>query len=455
MLRYLPSAAELAHKKRRRAERLAATAPALQRPNQILGRRSTIGCVAVEVTQRCNLDCTLCYLSEYSEAVPDPPMAELREKLDRIKDLYGVHTNVQLTGGDPTLRAHAELVEIVRYAAKIGLYPALFTNGIRASRELLRELADVGLVDLALHVDLTQQRKGYTSEVALNEVREKYLERAHGLGLALIFNTTVFAGNVHEVPDIVRFCVKNAGELGMASFQLQADTGRGILHKRDEAITKQRLQKLIEEGCAGVKLSWESVLFGHPDCHNVAYSVVSGGKVIDLFDDERVLAQWLADFGTLTLDRTQAVRSALKVVGYMLREHPEWLRIGGRWAGSKLLAALPPAILQALRERRRPQVAKLSFFMQNFMDADNLVKERIENCSFHIATRQGSISMCLHNARRDDYIIPPNLVRGRDLFPKRPPIATALSGSVSTDREESAPAGPRQPEEDGPAEVRR
>jgi hypothetical protein len=31
--------------------------------------------------------------------------------------------------------------------------------------------------------------------------------------------------------------------------------------------------------------------------------------------------------------------------------------------------------------------------------------------------------MCEHNARRDDYIIPPNLVRGVDIQPSRPPIA--------------------------------
>jgi hypothetical protein len=197
-----------------------------------------------------------------------------------------------------------------------------------------------------------------------------------------------------------------------------------VLRKRDPAISRQRLQRLIEEGCGGVKLSWDSVLFGHPDCHNVAYTLVAGGKVIDLFDDERVLAQWLADFGTLTLDRTQAVRSAVTVLMHMLREEPQWLAIGGRWAGSKLLAALPPMLVQAVREQRRPQLAKLSFFMQNFMDAGELVPERIHNCSFHVATRDGAISMCLHNAGRDDYIIPPNLVRGRDLQPRRPPIAS-------------------------------
>jgi molybdenum cofactor biosynthesis enzyme MoaA len=425
-MNYVPTDEELAHKQLRRDARLADTHAAFQKPNQVLGRRSTIGCVALEITQRCNLDCTLCYLSEYSEAVPDPPMADLKRRLDIIKDKFGVHTNVQITGGDPTLRPRAELVEIIAYAAKIGLYPALFTNGIRASRELLRELADVGLVDLALHVDLTQERKGYRTEVELNRLREKYLERAQGLGLALIFNTTIFAGNVDEIPDLVRFFVKHAGALGMASFQLQADTGRGSLHKRDLSISQQRIRSLIEQGCEGVLLSWESVLFGHPKCHNIAYTIVSGGKVIDLFDDERVLSRWLRDFGKVQLNRTQIIRSSLAVLRHMLIEKPDWLRYGGAWAGRKLLAAVPPAFAALLATGRKPQLGKLSFFVQNFMDADAIDFERTHHCSFHVATRDGTMSMCEHNAQRDEHIIPPNLVRGRDIKPKRPPIASVL-----------------------------
>ncbi len=426
---YTPSASELEHKQRRREQRLADTDPAFRQPNQVLGQRSTIGCVALEITQRCNLDCTLCYLSEYSESVPDPPMDELKRKLDYIKDRFGVHTNVQITGGDPTLRPRHELVEIVRYAASIGLYPALFTNGIRASRQMLTELADVGLVDVAFHVDLTQERKGYTSEIQLNEVREKYLERARGLGIAVIFNTTVFQGNIAEVPELVRFFVRHAGELGMASFQMQADTGRGYLRKREDMITKQRICRLIEQGCGGTHLSWESVLFGHPECHNIAYTIVAGGQVIDLFDDVGVLSRWLSDFGTVALDRTQAVQSATRVLRHMLTQRPEWLLHGGAWAGRKLLEALPPMVRQAVAGQR-PQLGKLSFFIQNFMDADSLKGEvessRLKHCSFHVATREGSLSMCEHNSRRDDYIIPASLIRGRDILPKRPPIAAVL-----------------------------
>src|SRR6266849_5025928 len=96
----------------------------LQVPTQAIGRRYAIGCVAVEITQRCNLDCTLCYLSESSEKVKDIPIELVFERLHRIRETYGDGTSVQITGGDPTLRKRDELVAIVREAAQLGLEPS-------------------------------------------------------------------------------------------------------------------------------------------------------------------------------------------------------------------------------------------------------------------------------------------------------------------------------------------
>jgi pyruvate-formate lyase-activating enzyme len=387
--------------------------------NQVLGRRSTIGCVALEITQRCNLDCTLCYLSEYSESVPDVPMETIKARLDMIKRDYGVHTNVQITGGDPTMRDREELVEIVRYAASIGLSPALFTNGIRASRDLLRRLADVGLIDVAFHVDLTQERKGFATEMSLCAVREKYIARARDLGLALIFNTTLFDGNVRELPDLVRWFRDRAGIVGMASFQMQAATGRGFLRERDpELITRRRIRGLIEDGC-GAKLGWDKVLIGHPDCHDIVYTLSAEDKTVELFDADGLVERFLADFGSVQMDRTRPVEAALELLKHALWERPGCALTLGAWMGRKLLQ-FGPAYARA-RLRGKP-AGKISFFIQNFMDEDRLIDARIRNCSFHVATDRGGVSMCLHNAKRDEFIIPAWMKKGRDLEPRRPPI---------------------------------
>src|SRR5262249_59964828 len=102
--------------------------------NQVLGRRSAIGCVALEITQRCNLDCTLCYLSESSERVKDLPLAEVFRRIDAIAEQFGAPTSVQITGGDPTLRDSAEVRAIVERVRQPGRLPRLLTNGILAKR---------------------------------------------------------------------------------------------------------------------------------------------------------------------------------------------------------------------------------------------------------------------------------------------------------------------------------
>ena len=108
-------------------------------PNQMAGRRWPVACVSLEITQRCNLDCTLCYLSDSSEAVRDFPLEEVFRRIDIIHDHFGPGTDVQVSGGEPTLRRRDELVAIVRRLRQRGLRASLFTNGIKATRGLLIE----------------------------------------------------------------------------------------------------------------------------------------------------------------------------------------------------------------------------------------------------------------------------------------------------------------------------
>ena len=41
------------------------------------------------------------------------------------------------------------------------------------------------------------------------------------------------------------------------------------------------------------------------------------------------------------------------------------------------------------------------------MDAEALEQDRIDACSFMVMTAEGPVSMCYHNAHRDDYILQP------------------------------------------------
>lgn len=375
--------------------------------NQVLGRKLALGCAAVEITQRCNLDCTLCYLSEHSESVRDIPIEEVYRRLDEVRRQYGPKTHVQITGGDPTLRKHHELIAIVRYARRAGLYPALFTNGIAATRQLLRQLANAGLCDVAFHVDTTQQRHGYETEADLNTLRLEYIQRSRGLGLMVIFNTTVHQGNYLQLPGLVRFFVRNADVIGLVSFQLQADTGRGAWGKRNAVISLETVRNRIDSAC-GRRLPWDMVQVGHPRCHSYMPALVVNDHVYPLIENQQWYNDFLDDFSGVNADRHSSIPGFCLQYLYKLSISPKWwyractcLFRHIRRAGADLFKA-------------RGKVHKLSIFIHNFMDADNLDQERIDACSFMIMTAEGPVSMCAHNANRDAYILKPVTVTRRD-----------------------------------------
>src|SRR5262249_6082457 len=328
--------------------------PAFRTPNQVLGRRSTIGCVALEITQRCNLDCTLCYLSESSESVKHLPLEVLFQRIDRIRETYGPGVGVQVTGGDPTLRRRSELVEIVRRISQRDLRPSLLTNGIRATRELLEELVAAGLFDVAFHVDTTQRRRGYSSEESLNAIRREYMERANGLRVAVIFNTTIHGGNLEELPMLVRFFLQHSDVVGMASFQVQAITGRGEWRVRAAEVTPEAVAERIRQGVGLPRLSWDTALVGHPRCNRGVMLATAGDKAIDLLTNRRLYERFLEEFRHVPFDRRDVQTTARRVIAATLK-NPFWLLQGGAFLAAKLWEARKAFW-------RRQHIGKITFF---------------------------------------------------------------------------------------------
>jgi 7,8-dihydro-6-hydroxymethylpterin dimethyltransferase len=412
-------------------ERLSRLASSMQKtgqwhPRQAAGRRWTIGCVSLEITQRCNLDCTLCYLSESSEAVQDVPLEELYRRIDEIAVQYGPNTDVQISGGDPTLRDRGELSQIVRYVRAQGLRASLFTNGILLTREWLSQLARDGLNDVAFHVDLTQERKGFKSEEALNQVRRKYIEMARDLPLSVIFNTTIYADNFHEVSALARFFVVNSDVVRFASFQLGADTGRGTVAGRIGAVddmpadtqtvtvTQASVCAAISKG-AGVPLNFEALQGGHSLCNKYAMLFAMGDKRFDALADGEFVARVMRETAGITLHRDQGLSGALALARAFASKPALWL--GG-------LGYLAKLVWWSKREWFKPNSSprKISFFTHNFMDACGLDPERIDACVFMAASASGLMSMCTYNAERDQHLLKPIVLKSGQVFQ---PLAVA------------------------------
>ena len=389
-------------------ERLAHMAARMQRtgqwsPAQVAGRRWAIGCVSLEITQRCNLDCTLCYLSDSAEAVRDIPLEDLFRRIDGIALQFGPNTDVQISGGDPTLRDRDELSQIVRYVRAQGLRASLFTNGILLTRAWLQRLAADGLNDVAFHVDMTQERKGYASEADLDALRLRYIDMARGLPLSVLFNTTVFAGNMHEIADVAGFFVRHNDVVRFASFQLGADTGRGTVAGRDPVtVTQDSVCKAIEQG-SGVALNFDALQSGHHACNRYAMLVTVGAQRFDALTDGEFVARVMRDTADVAFERDQGLRGAWALAKALLGKWHLWGGIARRVLRT-LWQSRGQWVNQGLRV---PAVRKISFFTHNFMDACSLDSERIDGCVFMAATVDGPMAMCAYNAERDRYLLKP------------------------------------------------
>lgn len=367
-------------------------------PNQQMGSRWPIGCVALEITQRCNLDCTLCYLSEHSEAVKDIPLDEVFRRIELIYSHYGHNTDVQITGGEPTLRKREDLVAIVRRVRDRGMRPTLMTNGRKVTRRLLEELARAGLVDAVFHVDTTQNIRGYQTETELNLLREACVQRASGLPLSIMFNTTVHDGNHHEIPDLVRFFKRNAGRIRTAAFHIEAQTGRGV-HDKKSAITLDSVAAQIEEG-AGTPINFTSSLTGHPRCNRYGLCFEVNGALYDALDDPGFVGRLQSATAHLVLDRGNAQKTGKDFLAWLVRHPGHWGTFLG-WSARKAWRMRAGLVASGGR------VNTISFFIHCFMSACTLERDRVEACVFKTMTKDGPISMCLHNAKRDTFILRP------------------------------------------------
>lgn len=375
-------------------------------PGQTAGRFYPVGCVALEITQRCNLDCTLCYLSHAAEMAHDVPLDVLFSRIDTIDSHYGPRTSIQITGGDPTLRNPEDLEELCRYIRAHRMRSCLMTNGIKASRALLCRLAEAGLDDVAFHVDITQERRGFSSEVSLNAVRRDYIARAEGLGLRILFNTTVFDGNIEEVPALARFFREHAAEITLASFQLQADSGRGVLRERGGAITSDSVMAALSSGM-DTALDFDTAAIGHAECTRYASVLVAGDRAASALGDRALFDDLLAALedsercaGTHIDVWTTGWRVALRHPLLALRVLRHALKLiwrlrGGLWSS-------------------RGRVHRMAVMIHNFMDADRLERDRCESCVFMVVTENGPLSMCVHNAGRDHHIFAPAKIETRD-----------------------------------------
>jgi len=166
-------------------------------------RQSTC-CVLLEVTSRCNIKCSVCF-ADAGGSNADPDLETIRGWYRRLLEAGGPY-NIQLSGGEPTLRD--DLPELVALGRAMGFnYIQLNTNGLRLGREpgFLKALQQAGLSTVFLQFDGTEpdihvQLRGGDF---LNEKLEA-IKLCGEMGIGVILVPTVVPGvNDHNLGGII------------------------------------------------------------------------------------------------------------------------------------------------------------------------------------------------------------------------------------------------------------
>lgn len=211
-------------------------------------------CVVLELTNRCNLRCPVCFASAGEAPAKEPSLEDISRQYDMLM-AHGGPFNIQLSGGEPTMRD--DLPEIIRIGRDKGFtFFQLNTNGLRLAREAgyAEKLKSAGLNTVFLQFD------GVTDDVyltlrgqALMKEKEAAIASCAAAGLGIVLVPVIARGiNDGQVGELLRFGLSYAPEVRGIHFQPISYFGRCAFDRPENPVTIPKMLALIEEQTGGI-----------------------------------------------------------------------------------------------------------------------------------------------------------------------------------------------------------
>lgn len=246
----------------------------------------------VEITDRCNLACPICY----ADSGPEPTyegrsrrhrsLQEIEAMLDAVVANEGEAQIVQLSGGEPTL--HPQFWEIMDLAkTKAIKHLMINTNGIRLAQEpdFVKRLArylpgiEVYLQFDSLQGDPLQVLRGED----LREIRQRAIAHLNQYNLSTTLVVTVKKGlNDGEMGAIIDYALQQRSVRGVTFQPIQ---GAGRLDDFDpgrDRLTLTEVRRGILNQHSLFKPEDIVPVPCHPDCLAMGYALKYQGEVIPL-----------------------------------------------------------------------------------------------------------------------------------------------------------------------------
>ena len=212
--------------------------------NQRIDMLSCTMIANVDLTNRCNMHCPICFANANDQGyVYEPSFEEVHKMLVALRSEKPIaNTAVQFAGGEPTV--HPRFVDIIADAKKLGFAQIqVATNGLEFAYhyEFLKAAKEAGLNTIYLQFDglddetylRVRGRKMWANkQKVLENCRRLKEDGLHSPSIVLV-PVIINGVNDNLVGDIVKFAFDNSDIIRAVNFQPVAFTGR---------VTKEELE---------------------------------------------------------------------------------------------------------------------------------------------------------------------------------------------------------------------
>lgn len=211
-------------------------------------------CVLLELTNRCDLRCPVCFASAGERAPRDPTPAEIGALYDLL-NARGGGFNIQLSGGEPTMRD--DLPELIALGREKGFsFFQLNTNGLRIARETgyAQSLKAAGLGCVFLQFDGFDERV-YTALRGRDILKEKIaaIDNCAAAGLPVVLVPVIAPGlNEDCIGDLLLFAMDRMPFVRGVHFQPLSRFGRCGVEGGSFRVTIPRMLREIERQSGGI-----------------------------------------------------------------------------------------------------------------------------------------------------------------------------------------------------------
>jgi uncharacterized radical SAM superfamily Fe-S cluster-containing enzyme len=365
----------------------------------------------IDVTNRCNLKCPICFANASAAGyVYQPSFEEICRMIDNLAANRPVSVKaLQLSGGEPTLRD--DLPSIINYAHSAGIHHVeVNTNGIRIANDptFLDRVMESYVSSFYLQFDgVTSEPYKITRGLDLLPTKLKAIDnlRARGHDSTILVVTLVRGVNDNQLGRIIDFAASNHDTIRCVNVQPVSITGRIDKNKlADYRITIPDFMRLVEEQTDGQVRRSDfypvpavvpfakavGALKGkrfpeftmHEHCGMATFVFVEDGKLVPITRYANVDAFMNAMSEVAALAQAgRKVRANMKMI-----ESLKHMRL-------KLLG---PLVTGVMKEGSYEALGRLmrSIIMiggMHFMDGYNFDLERVERCGIHYAIPDGRI----------------------------------------------------------------